>query len=121
MHTRVWTRQHPAIEIDGDKDIIEDGDSVYTFLKKKGIRYVALMGVHANICIVSESAASIQQMLEQKMGIVLVRDLTDAMYNPADPPFVSHDEGTQLVVGYIEKFWCPTITSADLTYPSHHQ
>ena len=40
-----------------------------------------------------------------------VRDLTDAMYNPARSPYVDHDEGTQLVIGYIEKFWCPTVTS----------
>ena len=32
----------------------------------------------------------------------------DALYNPAMPPYVSHEEGTALVVGYIEKFWCPT-------------
>jgi hypothetical protein len=28
---------------------------------------------------------------------------------------VDHDMGTQLVVGYIQKFWCPTIHSEDLT------
>lgn len=48
------------------------------------------------------------------MNVFLVRDLTDAMYNPKDSPYVSHDEGTQLVIGYIEKFWCPTIMSSDL-------
>ena len=42
---------------------------------------------------------------------ILIRALTDAMYNPAMPPYVSHEEGTNLVVGYIEKFWCPTMTS----------
>jgi hypothetical protein len=45
---------------------------------------------------------------------ILVRDLTDAMYNPQDPPHVSHDAGTQLVIEYIEKYWCPTAISADL-------
>jgi hypothetical protein len=42
------------------------------------------------------------------MPIALIRDLTDALYNPARPPYVSHEEGTRLVVEYIEKFWCPT-------------
>ena len=46
--------------------------------------------------------------------MVLVRDLTDAMYNPAMPPYVSHNEGTRLVIEYIEKFWCPSISSNDL-------
>jgi hypothetical protein len=35
---------------------------------------------------------------------VLVRDLTDTMYNPARPPYVSHEAGTQLVVEFVEKF-----------------
>jgi hypothetical protein len=45
----------------------------------------------------------------------LVRDLTDAMYNPASRPFVSHAAGTELVIEYIEKYWAPTTTSAALT------
>jgi hypothetical protein len=27
---------------------------------------------------------------------------------------VSHEEGTRLIIEYIEKFWCPTIASEDL-------
>ena len=46
--------------------------------------------------------------------MALVRDLTDAMYNPAMRPYVSHRDGTRLVVEYIEKFWCPTVLSRDL-------
>jgi hypothetical protein len=30
------------------------------------------------------------------------------MYNPEMPPYVSHEEGTRLVIEYIEKFWCLT-------------
>ena len=30
------------------------------------------------------------------------------------PPFVSHAEGTQLVVEQIEKYWCPSVLSKDL-------
>ena len=46
--------------------------------------------------------------------MILIRDLTDSMYNPARPPYVDHDEGTRLVVGYVEKFWGASIDSADL-------
>jgi hypothetical protein len=31
------------------------------------------------------------------------------MYNPAMSPYVSHDRGTEMVVSYIEKLWCPTV------------
>jgi hypothetical protein len=36
------------------------------------------------------------------------------MYNPKKAPFVSHDEGTELVVKHIEKYWCPSVLSKDL-------
>jgi hypothetical protein len=64
------------------------------------------------MCILNRSFA-IRQMVGLGFRVALVRDLTDAMYNPAMRPYVSHDEGTRLVVGYIEKFWCPTVSSQD--------
>jgi hypothetical protein len=36
------------------------------------------------------------------------------MYNPAMPPYVSHDEGTGMIVGYIEKFYSPTVDSGQV-------
>ncbi|HEX4807951.1 MAG TPA: hypothetical protein VH325_03425 [Bryobacteraceae bacterium] len=48
------------------------------------------------------------------MHCILLRDLTDAMYNPKDPPYVSHQQGVELVVEYIEKYWSPTALSGDL-------
>jgi hypothetical protein len=71
------------------------------------------MGVHTNMCVLNRSFA-IKQMVRWGIDVILVRDLTDAMYNPALSPYVSHDEGTRLVVAYIEKLWCPTIHSRDL-------
>jgi type 1 glutamine amidotransferase len=46
-------------------------------------------------------------------NVVLMRDLTDTMYNPASWPHVSHFTGNDLIVEHIEKNWCPTVTSAD--------
>jgi len=56
----------------------------------------------------------VKALVRRGVPVALVRDLTDTMYNPARPPYVSHDEGTRLVIEYIEKFWCPTIMSRDL-------
>jgi hypothetical protein len=47
--------------------------------------------------------------------VVLVRDLTDTMYDPRTRPFVSHARGTELVIEHIESIWCPSIISDDLT------
>ena len=47
--------------------------------------------------------------------VVVVRDLTDSMYDPRTRPFVSHARGTELVIEHIESRWCPSIMSGDLT------
>ena len=71
------------------------------------------MGVHTNMCVLHRTFG-IKQMVRWGVSIALIRDLTDCMYNPARPPYVSHAEGTDLVVGYIEKHWCPTVASQDI-------
>lgn len=112
---RAWTRQHAAIAIDPVRDVISDkGREVYSYLHLHDIQQVLIMGVHTNMCVLNRSFA-IKQMVRWGQEIALVRDLTDTMYNPASPPYVSHDQGTQLVIGYIERFWCPTVSSQDLS------
>ena len=112
-HT-AWSRQHPAIEIVSGDAISADGQEVYNILAEKGIRNLIFMGVHTNMCVLNRPFA-IKRAVRWGFNVVLARDLTDTMYNPLMRPYVSHDEGTQLVVAYIEKFWCPTISSDDLT------
>jgi nicotinamidase-related amidase len=111
---RAWRRQHPGLDIDADRDGISDnGQEIYSFLHLHAIEQVLIMGVHTNMCVLRRSFA-IKQMVRWGVDIALVRDLTDAMYNPARPPYVSHEEGTQLVIGYVERFWCPTLASEDI-------
>lgn len=111
---KAWSRQHPALEIDEARDGISDsGEEIYRYLVLNHIEQLLIMGVHTNMCILNRTFG-IKQMVRWGVSIALVRDLTDAMYNPAMSPYVSHQEGVQLVVGYIEKFWCPTIVSKQL-------
>ena len=112
-----WTRQHAAIEIDDSVDVISDeGKELHPVYVQRGIEQVFIMGVHTNMCVLHRTFA-IKQMVRWGYEIALVRDLTDTMYNPARPPYVSHEEGTGLTIGYVEKFWCPTILSNDLVGP----
>ncbi|HUS08220.1 MAG TPA: isochorismatase family protein [Bryobacteraceae bacterium] len=110
---KAWSRQHPAIHI-GPEDYISDrGAEIYSALVQAGVSRLIIMGVHTNMCILNRTFA-IKQMTRWSKRCVLARDLTDAMYDPADRPFVSHDNGTNLVIEHIEKYWCPTLLSADL-------
>ena len=111
---KAWKRQHPAIDIDAERDLISDeGGRVYACLQARGIKRLLILGVHTNMCVLHRSFA-IKQMSRWGVPMALLRDLTDTMYSPARPPYVSHDEGTRLVVEYAEKFWCPSLDSADL-------
>ena len=110
----VWSRQHAAIAIDQASDVISDsGEALYSLYRQRGITTLLIMGVHTNMCMLDRSFA-IKAMVRWGFDVVLVRDLTDAQYNPAMPPYVSHAEGTNLMIQYIEAFWCPSVTSADL-------
>ena len=109
---RAWSRQIATIEIH-EGDAITDSDEAFRLMKSRGIENVIVMGVHTNMCVLGRPF-SIRQMVYQGMNVALMRDMTDTMYNPAMKPFVSHFTGNDLVVEHIEKYWCPTITSADL-------
>lgn len=111
---KAWRRQHPGLTI-GAADLISDrGAEVYSALRQRNITHLFVMGVHTNMCILNRTFA-IKQMTRWGVKCILVRDLTDAMYDPKDAPHVSHERGTEMVVEHIEKYWCPTVTSAGLT------
>jgi nicotinamidase-related amidase/type 1 glutamine amidotransferase len=106
-----WRGQIDTIEIKPG-DAITDSAEAYYLMRQRGIENVIVMGVHTNMCVLGRPF-SIRQMVYQGQNVVLVRDMTDSMYNPRKPPFVSHFRGTEKVVEHIEKYWCPTITSSD--------
>ena len=111
---RPWTSQHPGVDIDEDKDgVANELGEVYPALRANEAELMLILGVHTNMCILNRSFG-IKRMVGLEQPVALVRDLTDTMYDPAKPPYVSHDEGTRLVVEYIEKFWCPSVMSEQL-------
>ena len=110
---RAWSRETPLLTI-APGDVISDrGTEIYNVLRQRGIDTVFYMGVHANMCILNRTFG-IRQMARWGIHCILVRDLTDAMYEPSSRPFVSHAAGTELVIEYIEQHWAPTVTSAQM-------
>jgi nicotinamidase-related amidase len=110
---RAWQCENAGLRIAPEDYISDNGEEIYNLLRARGIETVFYTGVHANMCILNRTFA-IRQMTKWGVRCILLRDLTDAMYNPADAPRVSHAQGTELVIEYIEKYWSPTALSADV-------
>ena len=104
-----WKQQIPAIEI-REGDAITDSAEAYYLMRQRGITNVLVMGVHLNMCVLGRPF-SIRQMVGQGLNVLLVRDLTDTMYNSRQRPWIPHCAGTQLMIEHVEDYWCPTIAS----------
>ena len=105
----VWTRQHKAIQINNDLDVIsDDGIEIYRFIYHYNIQLVLVMGIHTNLCVLNRSFG-IKQLVKWGINTVLIRDMTDSLNNPEKTPYVNHNQGRKLIISYIEKYWCPSI------------
>jgi len=108
---RPWIRQTEAIEIDSALDFVSDsGKEIWNILKSRGIEHVVVCGVHTNMCVLGRPFG-LRQLKRHGFDAVLVRDLTDTMYNPLRWPYVNHFSGTDRVIDHIERVVCPTVSS----------
>jgi type 1 glutamine amidotransferase/nicotinamidase-related amidase len=108
-----WKKQIDILTIDGERDVISDsGVEIWNLLETREIKNVILMGVHTNMCVLGRPFG-LRQLAKNGKNVVLMRDMTDTMYNPQKAPYVHHHGGTQLIIEHIEKFVCPSITSVD--------
>jgi len=105
-----WKREIDILEMKDQDAISDSGVEIWNLLEARGIDNVILMGVHTNMCVLGRPFG-LRQMAKNGKHVVLMRDMTDTMYNPARSPYVNHFRGTDLIVEHIEKFVCPTITS----------
>ena len=109
-----WKRQNKLIEMFEGDALTDNGQETYNLLAERKIDNVILCGVHLNMCVLGRPFA-IRQMVKVGKNVALMRDMTDTMYNPERPPGVDHFTGTDLVIEHVEKFWCPSFTSTDIT------
>ena len=108
-----WKRQIASISIEPG-DAITDSAEAYYLMKQRGVKNVIVMGVHTNMCVLGRPF-SIRQLVYQGQNVVLMRDMTDTMYNSRMSPHVAHVRGTDLVIVHIERHWCPTVVSTAFT------
>lgn len=106
-----WKSEIDVLTIDPARDVISDnGEEIWSVLEQKKVKNVVLMGVHLNMCVLGRPFG-LRQMAKNGKNVVLMRDLTDTMYNPERAPQVSHFTGTDLMIEHVEKFVCPSMTS----------
>ena len=108
-----WKHECDLLTIDERDAVSDSGVEIWNMLEERGIDKVILVGVHTNMCVLGRPFG-LRQMAKNGKAVVLMRDLTDTMYNPARWPQVSHFRGTDLTVEHIEKYVCPTVTSDQL-------
>lgn len=109
-----WSRQIDLIDLKKGDALTDNGQETFNLLAEREIDNVILCGVHLNMCVLGRPFA-IRQMVKLKKNVALIRDMTDTMYNPERPPGVDHFTGTDLVISHVEKYWCPSFTSSDIT------
>ena len=106
-----WKQQIANIHIDAKRDFISDsGNEIWNILESKGIKQILVCGVHTNMCVLGRPFG-LRQLSSHGKNAVLIRDLTDTMYNPMRWPYVNHFSGTDLIIDHVERYVCPTITS----------
>jgi nicotinamidase-related amidase len=105
-----WKSEHAGLKIHDVDAISDSGVEIWNLLEQRGINNVILVGVHTNMCVLGRPFG-LRQMVKNGKNAVLMRDMTDTMYNPKSAPYVSHFKGTALIIEHVEKFVCPTITS----------
>src|SRR5262249_10976428 len=77
---KAWKSQLDLLRID-DRDAVSDsGVEIWNLLEERGIQNVLLVGVHTNMCVLGRPFG-LRQMAKNGKNVVLVRDMTDTMYN----------------------------------------
>ncbi|NQT00953.1 MAG: ThuA domain-containing protein [Planctomycetes bacterium] len=109
-----WSKQVGTIEIRNQDAISDSGVEIWNLLEQRDIENVIIMGVHTNMCVLGRPFG-LRNMARYGKNVVLMRDMTDTMYNSRMRPVVSHFTGTDLVVEHVEKYVCPTVTSTVIT------
>ncbi|MHC4365444.1 MAG: isochorismatase family protein, partial [Planctomycetota bacterium] len=109
-----WRKQIDTIHISDVDTISASGEEVWNLFEQRGINNVIILGVHTNMCVLGRPFG-LRNMARYGKNVVLVRDLTDTMYNHLMQPYVNHFTGTDLIAEHIEKYICPTITSSVFT------
>lgn len=105
-----WSREISTLAIKPGDVISDNGEEIYNVLQQHHIETVLYVGVASDMCVLDRTFG-IKQMSRWGVRCILIRDMTDAMYDSRMKPYVSHTKANDMVIQYIEQYWAPTVTS----------
>lgn len=113
-------RQIETIAIGPDDAITDDGQELYNLLEAEDRENVIVVGAGAETWF-GASAVAVRANVNHGKNAVVLRDLTDALYDHRAMPYVDHYRGVDLLALYSEAYWCPTTLSTFLTGAPPHR
>eukprot|EP01047_Picozoa_sp_COSAG01_P025037 COSAG01_NODE_1566_length_9890_cov_4.685323_7_plen_160_part_00 len=100
-----------------DHDAVVDTNSLQEFanvVASKQLHTILYTGVATNMCVM-ERAWGMHNAARMGLEPIILRELTETAYSPYDSPYVSKEESTKLMVGFIEKWVSGSASMFDLT------
>ena len=80
-----WKSECDVLKMDDHDAVSDSGVEIWNLLEERGINNVILMGVHTNMCVLGRPFG-LRQLAKNGKNVVLMRDMTDTMYNPRAGP-----------------------------------
>lgn len=112
---------HPGVTVCPEDAMSDNNKEILNFLHHHGIKLLLVCGVHLNMCVL-DRPYGIKNLMRFGFPTCLVRDLTDPMYNPKEGTGpATRAEATEMVVQYVERYFCPSIHSEDLMFLSQNK
>ena len=99
------------------RDAVVDTNSLQELANVVAARSISTLlytGVATNMCVMERAWGMINA---KKMGLepLILRELTETAYSPYESPYVSKEESTALMVGFIEKWLSGSASMFDVT------
>jgi len=123
-HDVSWNyKVHPSITIQSEDAILHEtkgwwpdqSQTLWNIIQHRHIKNLIYVGDATNMCVPGRPYG-IKVAVTWGLNVVLVRETTHIMYNPlTDVPYTSYEDAQELMLEFLEKFWCSTISSTDVT------
>lgn len=108
-------QQYPGINIAENDCITARALELIDYIDSNNIYYVLYSGFALNLCMLNNEIG-IRRMMHWGVNCLFFRDLTDVFYSPKQPPHVSVEKALDLMVKYVENYWCASVSAHEILF-----